>query len=161
MTAKKSLMDRIRGLSIPDENGCWAWKGYITSNGYGQIRIEQPDGAWKTRYAHRISYEAFIGLIPVGLDLDHKCRIRHCVNPDHLEPVSRSENMRRSPLMDRQSHKTHCKYGHVFTSDRDARGRRTCLQCRKRLNKEYRERHQPTAAKADGPEPRTAAGSLD
>jgi hypothetical protein len=65
---------------------CWVWLGRIEPNGYGK-RGKQ--------WAHRISYERKYGPIPAGLDLDHLCRVPCCVNPDHLEPVTRSENNRR------------------------------------------------------------------
>lgn len=68
------------------EGDCWAWQGSIAPNGYGKL-----GGSW----AHRLSYETFVGPIPEGLDLDHLCRNRGCVNPDHLEPVTRKENLRR------------------------------------------------------------------
>lgn len=69
-----------------DENGCWIWKGYVAKHGYGyQGRVP----------AHRAVYIEHRGVIPPGLDLDHLCRVRACVNPDHLEPVTRAENLRR------------------------------------------------------------------
>ena len=74
--------------------GCWGWQAAILSNGYGMFF----DGS-KQVGAHRFSYRHFVGCIPLGLDLDHLCRNRGCVNPDHLEPVSRKENCRRSPLI--------------------------------------------------------------
>lgn len=81
------LADRIDA-----DGSCWIWTGAITAHGYGTVGI---DG--RTRPVHRVVYEALTGeAIPDGLDLDHLCRVRSCVNPDHLEPVSRSENVRRS-----------------------------------------------------------------
>lgn len=72
-------------------DNCWLWTGAIDTRGYGTY--------WKPKHAraHRVSYEALIGPIPAGLDLDHLCRVRSCVNPHHLEPVTRKENMDRSP----------------------------------------------------------------
>lgn len=78
-----------------DENGCWIFRGYInTRNGYGYIGRKP---------AHRVYYEKHVGAIPAGLEIDHKCRNRACVNPDHLEPVTHSENALRSPLIGRWS----------------------------------------------------------
>lgn len=124
-------VSRLEVLSIPEPNsGCWLWLGQIKPNGYGAIGMNV-DGKWKTKYAHRISYETFVGPIPQNADLDHKCRQRCCVNPDHLEPVSRSENMLRSPLLGRhQSSKTHCPSGHAY-SGINAAGARVCRTCQR------------------------------
>ncbi len=73
-----------------DDAGCWLWVGKVNRGGYGVTSV-----AGKTRSAHRVSYEWHVGPIPIGLDLDHLCRVRRCVNPDHLEPVTRRENINR------------------------------------------------------------------
>lgn len=72
-------------------DGCWLYAGAIEHNGYGAIMV---DGR-KKRKAHRVVYEALVGPIPAGLDLDHLCRARNCVRPAHMEPVTRSQNLRR------------------------------------------------------------------
>lgn len=71
-------------------NGCWLWQGAKNPDGYGQM-----DHRWFTFGAHRVSYLAFVGPIPEGLVIDHLCRVRHCVNPAHLEAVTSAENIRR------------------------------------------------------------------
>ena len=76
------------------ENGCWEWKAALDAYGYGALRV-----SGKTVKAHRLSHAAFRGA--TERDLDHLCRNRACVNPDHLEPISRGENVRRSPLVGR------------------------------------------------------------
>lgn len=70
--------------------GCWLWLGSLTDKGYGRFYM-----GGKRYLAHRYSYEHFVGPIPEGLEPDHLCRVPACVNPAHLEPVTRSENTRR------------------------------------------------------------------
>lgn len=72
-------------------SGCWFWLGHIQKNGYGQTSRES-----KKIYAHRLSYEYYIGLIPEGMDIDHVCGMRSCVNPEHLRLATRSQNMMNS-----------------------------------------------------------------
>lgn len=83
--------------------------------------------------AHRVTYVTAFGEPPKGLDLDHLCRMRCCVNPIHLEPVTRSENAKRSPIMGQgQSKKTHCPKGHPYSEANTYRkpdGRRVCRTC--------------------------------
>lgn len=66
---------------------CWIWTGAKRTGGYGQFYF---DG--RTCKAHRFSYEFYVGPIPNGAQIDHRCRVRACVNPDHLRPVSNKEN---------------------------------------------------------------------
>ena len=124
--------DSVRRLwSKVDKSGdCWIWTGSVTSGGYGSL-------LWngRARQAHQVVYELLVGPIPDGLELDHLCRVRHCVNPSHLEPVTRRENVRRgvSPVAV-NARKTHCKRGHEFTLENTyARpdGARVCITCRR------------------------------
>lgn len=81
---------RVDNTDSADE--CWTWTGYTEAkSGYGRLSF---GGA--RSYAHRVAYELAVGPIPEGLDLDHLCRVRNCVNPTHLEPVTRGENVRRA-----------------------------------------------------------------
>lgn len=95
----RSIEDRILGDSIKQENGCWLWPGAPTNpklGDYRQMRVgSRTDGTRRRVLAHVASYEALVGPIPAGLELDHLCRVHACVNPEHLEPVTHQENMRR------------------------------------------------------------------
>lgn len=102
----------------------------------------------KMRLAHRVAYEIHVGPIPDGLEIDHLCRVRCCVNPDHLEPVTHRENMRRSPSWNsvgrRQKAKTHCPKGHPYSGYNLIVTKSGCRFCRKCQNshkrKAYRRR---------------------
>lgn len=124
-----ALYERIMArVDITDE--CWLWTGYL-NKGYGTIGVNG-----KTREAYRVLYELVVGPVPDGLHLDHLCRVRACVNPYHLEPVTHAENMRRAAAA-----RTHCGNGHEWTdaTTYPYRGRRDCRACNT-------ERHQRRAA---------------
>lgn len=108
---------------------CWLWRAVTDVEGYGRFRIR---GGMER--AHRVAYTFVVGPIPDGLVLDHLCRVKSCVNPFHLEPVSRWENVRRSDnLFAAQSRRTHCKRGHEFTeANTNLRppNRRECRACK-------------------------------
>ena len=85
------VIDKIQSRYIPEPNsGCWIWLGHVKKNGYGSLTVGK-----KNFNAHRLSYETYVGKIPMDKVLDHKCRTRCCCNPDHLEPVTQKENSRR------------------------------------------------------------------
>lgn len=106
---------------------CWLWKGALYL-GYGRIKV----GRSQTFMAHRWSYEHFVGPIPEGKQLDHLCRVRHCVNPAHLEPVTIAENVLRGegPFA-QNARKTHCKHGHPI--DGTQKSGRECRTCRRAI----------------------------
>lgn len=92
------------------DDDCWYWTSTNHKDGYGQFKLNS-----KSCLAHRISYELFRGKIPIGLQLDHLCRNRKCVNPNHLEIVSNRENVLRGVSVCAINYKkTHCKHGHKF-----------------------------------------------
>lgn len=110
----------------PDLGPCWVWTAYIRPNGYGRFMV----AAGHAEYAHRFSYESSVGPIPDGLEPDHLCRNRACVNPSHLEPVTRAENLRRSPLTPAGGFRiSSCKRGHSDWTIRSD-GTRICQTCK-------------------------------
>lgn len=121
------------------ESGCWIWMGYVSKSGYGQFTYKK-----STQRAHRLVYSLLVGEIPYGLQIDHKCRVRCCVNPSHLEPVTQKENIIRgiSPPAN-NSRLTHCKHGHEFSPENTEtrRGFRQCKTCIAKEKHEYWLRH--------------------
>lgn len=128
---------------VEKTKGCWIWKGGL-SQGYGRLQIgSRKDGSRRKVLAHRIAYELMIGDIPKGKELDHLCRNRACVRPEHLEPVIKKINILRGIGMGAQNaQKKFCKHGHEFTKDNTyflKRGRE-CKKCHKAWQKKYHEK---------------------
>lgn len=109
-----------------DRQSCWPWLAALNPHGYGMFTIDGHNVA-----AHRVAYQLTRGPIPAGLDLDHLCRVRHCVNPWHLDPVTRWTNLHRSPV--HNGNKSHCPKGHPYSEANTYRshGRRYCRECRR------------------------------
>ena len=104
---------------INKTDDCWLWTGR-PSKGYGKLWIGRFGNYKKSMYAHRYSYERIHGTVPEGLELDHLCRTKLCVRPDHLEVVTHAENMRRADLTNNgrwQRIKTHCPQGHEYNEE--------------------------------------------
>lgn len=110
---------------------CWLWQNKPAGNGYGSFRFKN------VRYsAHRFAYELLVGPIPQGLHIDHLCRVRHCVNPSHLEAVTKRVNtLRGTGPTAQRARQTHCKRGHPLSGANlkvgDNTGYRICRQCSK------------------------------
>jgi hypothetical protein len=118
----------IRDIRKPaGEFGCWEWIGARNGNGYGSSCGSDP--------AHRVAYSWLVGPIPEGQELDHTCRNRACVNPHHLEPVSRSENRKRICEYGPREFRPYCKRGHALVRGNarrwsDGRDRPERIYCR-------------------------------
>jgi HNH endonuclease len=132
-----------RKCPVEGMSDCLVWTGYLNPNGYAYLGIP---GARKV-IAHRHVYEVFKGPIPEGLTIDHLCKVRSCLNPDHLEAVTMRENLMRgeSPCAV-NSRKSHCIRGHAFDEKNSCRlpdGSKRCRTCfnnyMREYNREYRQ----------------------
>ena len=109
----------------PDLGPCWIWTGYIApQTGYGNFGSSDGPG----KLSHRWSYERYVEAVPPRYQVDHLCRIRHCVRPDHLEAVTQQENIRRQF---EAAGITHCPKGHEYDEENTYyfRGARQCRAC--------------------------------
>lgn len=93
----EKILRRTEIIAGPLDTPCWIWTGRTdTKNQYGHVFIGSlADGTWRNGTVHRIAYEEMVGPIPEGLQLDHLCRVGTCWCPEHLEPVTPGENVRR------------------------------------------------------------------
>lgn len=142
MTKENELLPCPFESKINKTETCWFWTGAVQSKGYGN---------YKSKLAHRVSYEKYVGKIPEGLTLDHLCRNKLCVNPAHLEPVTQYENnMRGESPTAKNKKKTHCSSGHELSEEnirvvkRVDGMRRHCKICERAHKKQARnKRHAP------------------
>lgn len=122
-TALERIMQRT------DRTGsCWLWTRSLNGKGYAEVKVNG-----RHHPAHRLAYELLVGPIPAGLVLDHLCRVRHCVNPAHLEPVTNRENILRGDTVPaKNAAKTHCAQGHPYDDANTINrpnGHRRCRAC--------------------------------
>lgn len=140
----RPIGDRFNEKVRPDHHtGCHEWGGAkFSGTGYGSIWCN----ATKTNIGdHRIAWELKHGQpIPIDKEIDHLCRNRGCVNPEHLEVVTHRENIRRTTSVVAQNmNKTHCKRGHPFDAENTGQydGRRFCRECGRTKWREYYHRN--------------------
>lgn len=137
---RASAAERLdRHIEYDTNGGCWLWSGQLNVGGYGVVST-----LGHRSMAHRVSFERSRGPIPAGLELDHLCRVRCCVNPAHLEPVTTKENVLRgngpSAL---NAQKTHCYQGHRLSGSNlkikylKGTPRRHCMECNRINNRLY------------------------
>ena len=111
---KQTMLEKVLTKHRKDAvTGCWLWTDALNTNGYGVV---WDPAKQKQSKAHRVAYEELVGAIPDELPIDHLCRNRACINPEHLQPVTLGENVRRgvSPPAQR-ARQTHCKNGHELS----------------------------------------------
>jgi hypothetical protein len=118
-----------------DAADCWEWTAARDRDGYGRFTGYDETGKRFSWYAHRWSYVHLVGPVAEALTLDHLCRNTACVNPDHLQPVTRGTNVLRGyGIPPTHAAKTHCAHGHPFDATNTAYSRegwRVCIQCRR------------------------------
>ena len=145
---KEKLIAKVSNLILKNEiSGCWEWCGYVSKHGYGQFSYKKK--SWK---AHRIVYLLFSGDLKEGLEIDHLCRNRKCVNPKHLEQVTRAVNVYRglSPIAVFMK-RNECSKGHKYTPEntykRPNDPKRFCKICRRETYNRMYANRQPEITK--------------
>jgi hypothetical protein len=154
---KRRFWSRVQ----PNQENCWIWTGHCRDNGYGMFAVKNPAGSWSQTTSHRWAYQDQVGEIPDGWEVDHLCRVRACVRPDHLEAVTIQENRRRRdiqyspavnrapvaiplpaplPAISKRNPAEHCRNWHdISILGRVKNGNRmTCLACRNEKNAKRR-----------------------
>lgn len=129
--ANKAEQELARFWSTVDKTPtCWLWTATIHPHGHGKFT-----SFGKTQRAHRFAYQTLVGPVPNGLDLHHRCEVKRCVNPAHLEPLPRRDH--------RIQHAgDHCKHGHPYDEENTywRSTYRVCRACRREYEKSYHQR---------------------
>lgn len=119
---------------------CWEWTGAVNSDGYGIVNRASAGEA----LIHRLAFKLWNGPIASGLEIDHKCRNRRCINPRHLRAVTHRRNMLMAPHIATQIARTHCPSGHEYTTENTyispSDNRRHCRKCLRDANKRSRDK---------------------
>lgn len=127
-------------------DGCWTWTAGRNGDGYGSFQLTVAPRRYRATGAHRLAYVALIGDPPAGFDLDHLCRNRACVRPDHLEPVDHRTNVLRGEGLAAQAmRQERCRNGHPFDGV-TSEGHRLCTVCRLAKQRRFHTRRKEAAA---------------
>ena len=124
MPKREPTLDRFLRKFMVSESGCHQWTAATQKDGYAII-----SDAGKPVLAHRWSYQHFIGPIPDGLTVNHRCRNRPCVNPDHLELLTHADNVRYSADLGAYQAGDTCRRGHAWDGHFKSTGARRCVRC--------------------------------
>jgi hypothetical protein len=131
--ATKQDLVRILRHTDPQPGECWRWSAYVDKDGYGRTQL-----AGRSLGAHRAVYTLMVGPIPKGHDLHHRCEVPGCVNPEHLQPLTRADHNRL-----RWAGVTHCVHGHEY-DERNTywrpTGQRDCRACTATRQRAYQAR---------------------
>lgn len=147
------VMDRVMGhVEYDPFGGCWLWNSSLNPKGYGRVTVHG-----RQKQAHRVVFEAFMDTIPAGMELDHLCRVRCCVNPHHLEPVPGQVNRLRG--LSSPAHnglKECCPQGHPYSGANLVLydGARNCRECGRVRRKEAKRVARALRISGQAPEPR-------
>jgi hypothetical protein len=155
----------LESKAMPEPNsGCLLWLGSVNANGYARI---ERTATRRAQQAHRVAWEIVNGRVPDGLVLDHLCRVRCCINPKHLEPVTDTENkLRGAGWTAQNARKAFCHAGHPLSGENlriNARGARLCKACLLEHNAKRRVRDPktgPYVSVARGVMPRQWGGTF-
>lgn len=132
---RRPAVGRVLAKVIEQDRGygtvCWIFTGARDKLGYGRVNCRNGTGSGVPKLVHRVVYEAFRGPIPDGLGLDHLCRQPSCCNPDHLEAVTQTENIRRGRAVGLSHAKLVCKNGHEMTPENTRLGQRNGHEIRR------------------------------
>lgn len=127
----QELLEWVKSNCDIDHNECWLWNGALNDKGYGLTKYKG-----EPIKAHQLTYNLVGGVVKEGLELDHTCRVRRCCNPDHVEPTTHSENVKRGLLSSvsakRYAEVTACPAGHPYSGTNlyiNKEGHRYCRQC--------------------------------
>jgi HNH endonuclease len=124
---------RMSKYIVAGDSGCWLWTGRTNGKDYAQTTVGS-----KKAYVYRVLYVYLKGSFPQGTEVDHLCRVRRCVNPAHIEPVTHQENMKRGKTISALNlQKSTCPQGHAY-SGTNSRGDRICHPCYAEAARAYR-----------------------